>query len=102
MCILTVFLSFFSIAAFILVPKVYRRLFQRNQKAQIIWGNPEEGHKINNVDGKIPIIVTIDNNYTLQTLVLVTSLAQTAEKSTSYNIIILTSADYKEENKSKI
>ena len=58
--------------------------------------NREESEKI------IPIAMAADNNYTYPTMVSITSLMTNAENSTHYDVHIMISGDFLEENKQKL
>jgi len=51
---------------------------------------------------KIPVAMNIDNNYTLQLIVALTSMLENAKDSTFYEINILVPGNFREENKNKI
>lgn len=58
--------------------------------------NREESEKI------IPIAMAADNNYTYPTMVSITSLMTNAKNSTHYDVHIMISGDFLEENKQKL
>jgi len=51
---------------------------------------------------EIPIAMCLDNNYTLPTIVAMTSMLENVQKGTEYKYYLLVSGDFTQENKQKI
>jgi lipopolysaccharide biosynthesis glycosyltransferase len=80
-------------------PKIYAKL--RNlTRGSIVWGVPDKEQRFSDTD--IPIVITTDDAYTLQTVVMLTSLLESSNDENFYKIDILIPSEFSKENKEKV
>jgi lipopolysaccharide biosynthesis glycosyltransferase len=80
-------------------PKIYWRV-KNFTRGNLVWGAPDK--EIRHSDNDIPVVVTTDDAYTLQTVVMLTSLFMNANPETFYKVDVLVTDEFSPTNKNKI
>jgi lipopolysaccharide biosynthesis glycosyltransferase len=98
MSILAFLMIMFLIFAFLFAPKI-KRFLQNRSRGNIVWGEPDKEQ--DSTQG-VPLVITIDDGYCLQAVVMLTSLMENAEENTFYKIDVLVPNEFSEDSKKKI